>query len=104
MAKIRALMFYEEQKHNRIKKIKSKTYRRIRKKQRLRDEERAQKDLLLNGGGDDDYERELKEKQEMNRVKERMSLAHKNTSKWAKKQLRRSKHIDRDTRRALSAQ
>ena len=35
---------------------------------------------------------------------ERATLAHKNTSKWAKRVLKRGKNVDVDTRRALSAQ
>ena len=47
---------------------------------------------------------ELKKKEEFDRMKERMSLAHKNTSKWAKRQIRSGKVLDLDTRKALSAQ
>jgi U3 small nucleolar RNA-associated protein 14 len=101
LAKMRALMFYQEQKSHYINKIKSKKYRRIRKKQRerLRD---AETEHLLEE--DPDLERELEEKEEMERMKERMTLAHKNTSKWAKRILKRGKNVDVDTRRALSAQ
>ena len=48
--------------------------------------------------------KELKEKEEVARIQERMTLAHKNTSKWAKRILKRGKNVDVDTRRALSAQ
>ena len=47
---------------------------------------------------------ELREKEEVARIQERMTLAHKNTSKWAKRILKRGKNVDVDTRRALSAQ
>ncbi|MEM7072906.1 MAG: hypothetical protein AAF418_04990, partial [Pseudomonadota bacterium] len=46
----------------------------------------------------------LAEKDEYDRMKERMTLAHKNTSKWAKRILKRGKNVDADTRKALSAQ
>lgn len=101
LAKMRALMFYEEQKRHHINKIKSKKYRKIRKKQR---ERRSEAEKEANAEEDPDLVRELEEKEEMERMKERMSLRHKNTSKWAKQQLRRGKNIDTDTRRALSAQ
>jgi len=101
LAKMRALMFYEEQKRHHMNKIKSKKYRKIRKKQRERRSE-AEKEAATEE--DPDLVRELEEKEEMERMKERMSLRHKNTSKWAKQQLRRGKNIDTDTRRALSAQ
>ena len=40
----------------------------------------------------------------MDRMKERMTLAHKNTSKWARRVLRRGAKMDQDERRALSLQ
>eukprot|EP00522_Entomoneis_paludosa_P018414 CAMPEP_0172455512 /NCGR_PEP_ID=MMETSP1065-20121228/12102_1 /TAXON_ID=265537 /ORGANISM="Amphiprora paludosa, Strain CCMP125" /LENGTH=834 /DNA_ID=CAMNT_0013207973 /DNA_START=9 /DNA_END=2513 /DNA_ORIENTATION=+ len=97
LAKMRALMFYHEQKRHHINKIKSKKYRRIRKRQRerLKEAEIAE---------NPDIAEELREKEEVERIKERMTLAHKNTSKWAKRVLKRGKNVDVDTRRALSAQ
>jgi len=101
LAKMRSLLFYDEQKRHHINKIKSKKYRKIRKKQRTRlqeseDAEAAEEDV--------DYARELEEKAEMERMKERMSLKHRNTSKWAKRVLRRGANVDSDTRKALSEQ
>lgn len=101
MAKMRALMFYHEQKRHHMNKIKSKKYRRIRKKQRLRLKEA---DVAAQIDEDPDIVKELEEKEEVERMKERMTLAHKNTSKWAKRVLKRGKNVDKDTRRALSAQ
>ena len=101
LAQIRALMFYHEQKRHHIKKIKSKKYRRIRKKQRERLKESALEAALEEDG---DLAKELKEKEEISRIQERMTLAHKNTSKWAKRILKRGKNVDMETRRALSAQ
>ncbi|KAK9471105.1 small-subunit processome [Dipodascopsis tothii] len=72
----RDLMFREEQKAKRIKKIKSKTYRRIHKKERER--EQAMLDEMNGEDGEDDQDRQIA------RAKERMSLKHKNASKWAK--------------------
>lgn len=97
LAKMRALLFYHEVKRHHINKIKSKTYRRIRKKQRQRQKEGEVEQ-------DPDLANELKEKEELERLKERMTLAHKNTSKWAKRVLKRGKSVDVNTRRALSAQ
>ena len=101
LAKMRALLFYHEQKQHRIKKIKSKKYRRIRKRQRERQKEA---EIEAQMEEDPDLARELAEKEEVDRMKERMTLAHKNTSKWAKRILKRGKNVDVDTRRALSAQ
>jgi U3 small nucleolar RNA-associated protein 14 len=101
LAKMRALMFYHEQKRHHINKIKSKKYRKIRKKQKerfLEAEREAQMQV------DPDKAKELEEKEEIERMKERATLAHKNTSKWAKRILKRGKNVDADTRRALSAQ
>eukprot|EP00535_Pseudo-nitzschia_heimii_P005933 CAMPEP_0197177914 /NCGR_PEP_ID=MMETSP1423-20130617/3350_1 /TAXON_ID=476441 /ORGANISM="Pseudo-nitzschia heimii, Strain UNC1101" /LENGTH=863 /DNA_ID=CAMNT_0042627537 /DNA_START=34 /DNA_END=2625 /DNA_ORIENTATION=+ len=101
LAQIRALMFYHERKRHQMKKIKSRKYRRIRKKQRDRLKESAMESAMEQ---DKDFAKELKEKEEVARIKERMTLAHKNTSKWAKRILKRGKNVDVDTRRALSAQ
>ena len=101
LAQIRALMFYHERKRHHMKKIKSKKYRKIRKKQRDRLKESAMEAAMEQ---DEDLAKELKEKEEVARIQERMTLAHKNTSKWAKRILKRGKNVDADTRRALSAQ
>jgi U3 small nucleolar RNA-associated protein 14 len=101
LAKMRALMFYHEQKRHHINKIKSKKYRRIRKKQRERLKE---SEVTAQMEEDPDLARDMEEKEEVERMRERMTLAHKNTSKWAKRVLKRGKNVDVDTRRALSAQ
>ncbi|KAL7563191.1 hypothetical protein ACA910_014467 [Epithemia clementina (nom. ined.)] len=97
LAKMRALMFYHEQRRHHMNKIKSKKYRRIRKRQR---------DRLKGAEAEEnpDVAADLKEKEEVERIKERMTLAHKNTSKWARRVLKRGKNVDLETRRALSAQ
>jgi U3 small nucleolar RNA-associated protein 14 len=100
LAKMRALMFYHEQKRHHINKIKSKKYRKIRKKQKARMQDR---ELEAEIDQNPDILKELEEKEELERMKERASLAHKNTSKWAKRVLRRGKNVDIHTRRALSA-
>ena len=101
LAKMRALMFYDEQKRHHINKIKSKKYRKIRKKQRDRLMESEDAEAAET---DEAYAKELEEKAELERMKERMSLKHRNTSKWAKRVLRRGANVDSDTRKALSEQ
>jgi U3 small nucleolar RNA-associated protein 14 len=101
LAKLRALLFYEENKRHHINKIKSKKYRKIRKKMKAKAQEEQNQFAAQE---DPDFERQLEEKEEMERARERMSLAHKNTSKWAKRVLKRGKHVDLETRRALSEQ
>jgi U3 small nucleolar RNA-associated protein 14 len=102
LSKMRSLMFSYEQKRYHMKKIKSRTYRRIRKRQRTREKERE--GLLVNDDGADEEEKQMREKQDIERMKERANLTHKNTSKWAKRILKKKHGVDINTRRALSAQ
>jgi U3 small nucleolar RNA-associated protein 14 len=123
---MRALMFYEEQKRHRINKIKSKKYRKIQKRKREREKDAEEEGARLDGKlitmsftcvpvsslshpmnlhiKDPNLDREKMEKEEMDRMKERMTLAHKNTSKWARRVLRRGAKMEPDERRALSLQ
>ena len=76
----RDLMFREEIRAKRIKKIKSKAYRRIHRKERDRANIREQAELAENGIIDSDEERE---KTDRRRAEERMGARHRE-SKWAK--------------------
>ena len=96
IAKMKSLMFYQEQKAKRTKKIKSKLFHKIRNKQNERKERLA-------GGGDADDEvdalldgAEESEKQARDRVLERMTLKHKN-NKWVKNALSHGE-LDENTR------
>lgn len=105
LAKVKALMFYEQMKRHRMNKIKSKAYRSIHKRQRLR------KSGKRGGGGDEsggddggdeealdpEAAAEQKEKVAYDRVKERMDMRHKNTSKWARMALLHG-HADKNLR------
>jgi U3 small nucleolar RNA-associated protein 14 len=76
----RELLFREEAKAKRIKKIKSKSYRKVHRKQREK-EERLNKDALAEGGfvpSEDELEA-----QDRRRAEERMGAKHRR-SKWAK--------------------
>ncbi|KAF8545495.1 small-subunit processome [Trichophaea hybrida] len=77
----RELMYREELKAKRIKKIKSKSYHRIKKKERLRQEEAIREALAEERDGEPDSEEEME--RERRRAVERMSLKHKQ-SRWAK--------------------
>jgi U3 small nucleolar RNA-associated protein 14 len=88
LSKVRALMFYEQQKRHRINKIKSKLYRKIRKRQKDRREGATGDD---SGADDNDEGDEANDDGEFQRVKERMDLRHKNTGKWAKMALTHTK-------------
>lgn len=76
----RELLYREELKAKRIKKIKSKAYRRIHKKERMRQEEAIEEALVLERGGVPDEEETME--RERKRAEERMTLRHKQ-SKWA---------------------
>lgn len=76
----RELLFREEIRAKRIKKIKSKTYRKIHRKERERNAEHVKNALAA--AGEDDSESE-KERNDRRRAEERMGARHRE-SKWAK--------------------
>jgi U3 small nucleolar RNA-associated protein 14 len=81
LRKARALLFREEIKAKRIAKIKSKSYRRVhrRERERLAEQERE----ALEGLGVDGMDEDEKEKHDRQRAQARMATKHKE-SKWAK--------------------
>lgn len=81
LRKARELLYREEAKAKRIKKIKSKSYHRIKKKERLRADRAINEAITEGRGGEPDPEDEME--QERRRAEERMSLRHKQ-SRWAK--------------------
>jgi U3 small nucleolar RNA-associated protein 14 len=87
LAKMRSLLFYEQQKRRRINKIKSKAYHRIRNRQQRR-REGEEGDGEQGAEQTREEEVEAEEKEALRRMQERMSLKHKNTSKWARQQLK----------------
>lgn len=98
LAKMRNLMFRHELKAKHIKKIKSKTYHRLLKKERV-------KAGLGETPADPEAAKEYAMKQEFKRAEERMTLKHKNTSKWAKRVLKRGlEKQDEGTRAAIAEQ
>ncbi|XP_076912868.1 U3 small nucleolar RNA-associated protein 14-like [Bidens hawaiensis] len=97
-AKMRNLLFRHELKSKRIKHIKSKTYRRLLKKDKSKV---GSTDTEM----DPEVAKELAVKQEFKRAEERMTLKHKNTSKWAKRIKKRGFDVQDDgTRAAISEQ
>ncbi|CDF35866.1 unnamed protein product [Chondrus crispus] len=98
LAKVRSLMFHYERKMKRIKKIKSRKYRRILKKE---------KEKLTEGRMGDHVEdaEDQRMKKERERAEERMTLRHKNTSKWVRRQLQRKEtKRNPETRAAVEEQ
>ncbi|KAG7667273.1 hypothetical protein Ndes2526B_g04225 [Nannochloris sp. 'desiccata'] len=106
LAKMRALMFYHEMKAKRLKKIKSKEYRRRLKKAEKRKAEAGAgeggADLLL----DEDELRQAQEEAEFNRAQERLTLKHKNTSRFIRRALKRggAGPMDEGTKQAVAEQ
>lgn len=99
MRMMRDLMFREEIKAKRIAKIKSKAYRKIKKKEKEKNSLTTEQLMEL----DPEMASEERLKAEANRAAERMSLKHKNTGKWAKQMLKHGQH-DEGTRQAIMEQ
>ena len=106
LAKMRSLLYYAELKAKRLSKIKSKTYHRHLKKAAKRSA--AKSGGLALGGDAEDEEaaaRAAAEEAEFERAKERLTLKHKNTSKWARRALKRGMDVmDEGTKAALQEQ
>ncbi len=101
LAKMRSLMFEYERKMKRISKIKSKKFRRIMKNEKLKLKE-EQGDMSGSDLEDIAANRMAAEKR---RAEERMTLRHKNTSKWVKRQLSRGEtKRNPETRAAIEEQ
>ncbi|GAC94643.1 hypothetical protein PHSY_002216 [Pseudozyma hubeiensis SY62] len=103
LRRMRMLMFRAEQKAKRVSKIKSKTYRKLHRKEK----ERLKEQMKELASDDEDEEDDLEErmKLERDRARERATLKHKNTSKWAKNILagRHGEH-NQEARNEIDAQ
>ncbi|CAJ2632013.1 unnamed protein product [Trifolium pratense] len=82
MAKMRSLLFRHEIKFKHVKKIKSRTFHRLLKKDKL-------KALSSQLEMDPEAANEYALKQERQRVEERMTLKHKHNSKWLQRNKQR---------------
>jgi len=107
LAKMRALLFYHEMKAKRLKKIKSKEYRRRIKKSKERRKAEAAAELGTGIDGlmnPDELRREI-EDAEFERAKERLTLKHKNTSRFIRRAIKRgSTQLDEGTKEAVAEQ
>lgn len=90
--KLKALQSYQEAKFKRLKHIKSKRYRKILRLEREKNEE---KNLAKMEKDDPAQFKEVLKELEKKRMMERMSLKHKNTSKWSKQQALYAKYNDK---------
>lgn len=80
LRRARDLLFREEKRAKRIKKIKSKSYRKVHRKERERNAQR-EKDAMAAAGADDSEEEQ--ERNDRRRAEERMGQRHRD-SRWAK--------------------
>ena len=80
LRKARELLFREEVRTKRIKKIKSKSYRKVHRKERERTAQQEKEALTAAGVDDSESEQERKDRR---RAEERMGARHRE-SKWAK--------------------
>ena len=99
LAKVKALMFYEQMKRHRLNKIKSKAYRKIHNRKKKGKNSRSSSSGATISEEEEEDGGEAAEKKAYDRVKERMDLRHKNTSKWAKMALQYG-HTDKSLRSA----
>lgn len=90
---MRELMFRDEKRAKRLKKIKSKQFHKIKKKERIRNQ------ALVEGS---DVESDP-EDHDMKRAQERMSLKHKVQSKWAQSMIKSGMSKDAENRGELEA-
>ncbi|KAM6558358.1 hypothetical protein CsatA_027597 [Cannabis sativa] len=98
IAKMRSLLFRHELKAKHIKKIKSKTFHRLLKKDKL-------KAASSENQMDPEASKDMARRQEYDRAKERMTLRHKSSSKWAKRIKERGLDAqDEGTRAAVAEQ
>ncbi|KAI8906390.1 small-subunit processome [Gorgonomyces haynaldii] len=98
LAKMRSLLFFQEQKQKKIAKIKSKTYRKLLKKK-----QQKEIDIEEMAKVNPEQAQKMREKLEFERIKERMSLKHKNKGKWAKSLLGRDRN-DEGSQKAIAEQ
>ncbi|CAM6099546.1 unnamed protein product [Calypogeia fissa] len=102
LAKMRNLLFRHELKAKRMKKIKSKTFHRLLQKDQ---KSKADVDAAI-AGADPEASKAAAIKREFNRAQERMTLKHKNSSRWAKRILKRGLNASENdgTRDAIAEQ
>jgi U3 small nucleolar RNA-associated protein 14 len=102
---MRHQVFVESSKHKRLKKIKSRKFRKLAKKDREKGKALEVDDLATAEGAGAD---EAREKEQRLRAEERMTQRHKNTSKWVKRQLEHGNNDagdgDDETRKAVGEQ
>ncbi|CAK9437532.1 uncharacterized protein LODBEIA_P19100 [Lodderomyces beijingensis] len=89
---MRELMFRDERRAKRLKKIKSKQYHKIKKRERMRNQELVDEAEEVSDNDEDHDAR---------RAEERMSLRHKTQSKWAQSMIKSGLSKDASNREEL---
>ena len=100
LRQMRDLMFRAEIKARRVAKIKSKTYRKLKRKEKTKLAERFG---IATGGEPGELDEEARMKAEVDRARERATLKHKNMGKWAQAMKHRQTdgELDDDRRRQV---
>ncbi|KAG5470823.1 hypothetical protein CUR178_02127 [Leishmania enriettii] len=101
VAKLKAMLAYENSRRKRLNRIKSKTYRRILRKEKEREKERQQKAFELLHP--ELARQRLAERLLKARIEERVTQKHKNTSAWVK-HAKRFAQFDDNTKDAIDDQ
>ncbi|GET91343.1 hypothetical protein, conserved [Leishmania tarentolae] len=101
VAKLKAMLAYENSRRKRLNRIKSKTYRRILRKEKEREKERQQKAFELLHP--ELARQRLAERLLKARIEERVTQKHKNTSAWVK-HAKRFAQFDENTKDAIDDQ
>eukprot|EP00960_Hanusia_phi_P065619 766158-Hanusia_phi.AAC.3 len=103
LSKMRSLLFHAEIKARRINKIKSKKFHKVSRKYKEKEVAIADKELK---DLDPEAYKERMEKLARKRAEERLTLKHKNTSKWVRHMLGRAygDDADEETRKAIEEQ
>ncbi|KAG5470408.1 hypothetical protein LSCM1_01652 [Leishmania martiniquensis] len=101
VAKLKAMLAYENSRRKRLNRIKSKTYRRILRKEKERERERHQKAFELLHP--ELARQRLAERLLKARIEERVTQKHKNTSAWVK-HAKRFAQFDDNTKDAINDQ
>lgn len=96
LGKIKSLLFRQEIKNKRIKKIKSKLYHKLKKREKQREETKMRTYLEE---VDPEAAAQLAEKDELKMAEERLRLRHGGHKKWARDMRRfKGKMEDKETR------
>lgn len=99
LMKMKNRLFYAEMKAKRQAKIKSKTYHKIQKRDKLRRQAEEQAQLAE---ADPEGAKEAGMRMEKERIRERMQLRHRNTSLWARNLLSKGARLNPANRQALA--